>query len=262
MLRCCAISLAIACVSLKAANAEPLDFKPISSFDTIAVHITPSTPYEARYLVQWHGVNAGESTHRLTNEGSGVFHLESRTEPYFRLLPFRYYEHASFLLEANNLTPLQYEYTKKEGKKSVAGNLLFDQKNETIHPAQTAETEESIWSLKLSPDIFDKLTHTVKMRQDLIAGKTTLSYQVVEDGHVSTMDFHVSEKKSMHTALGTVNAVVLEHQSARRRTLFYLAEDYGYLLLQLEQFRDEKPSGGGKILSLSLMDASLEKSHS
>lgn len=206
---------------------------------------TLRTPYEARYVVQWHGLNAGESVHRLTRRPRGAFSMSAHTEPYVRLLPYRYHEEAAFVFHPDGIKPVAYHYERQEGGEHTQGGWLFDWQSGAV----LAQPPES-WQLSLDQPLFDKLTHTLKIRQDLNNGLTELRYPVVDEGHITEYVFRKIGEESLDTPLGTLNTVLLEHLSKNRRSVFWLAKDHEFFLVRLAQYRNKKLVGGGHLLSI------------
>jgi len=213
-------------------SSKPSDFLPL-------------TEYEATYVLSWHGIKGGESNHRLARRDDGVYHVETSSEPYIKILPFRYVEKTDFLWENSKIVPINYYYNFKEGRRHKTGNVFFDYKQNKVYNKISHEP----WEAQLVKDLQDKLTHTIRLRLDLLKGQEpTYVYTVAEDDEIKPYTFKVIGQESLETEIGNITALKLEHTAKKdRSTLMWLSIDHHYLPVQVQHFRDGKKVGSGAI---------------
>lgn len=203
------------------------------------------SPYKATYSVEWHGVNVGESTHQLERLEGDRYVLKSATEPNIPFLPYNYEEESEFLWEGGDITPLVYRYDNYEGIRHKKGTVTFDWKSMKAINARRPKN----WETDLSDGMQDKLTHTLKLRQDLLSERSPYEYRVVKATKVRDYRFNILREERIETELGEHDTLVVEHISRRkRRTVFWLDKDREYLLVKMEQHRKGEHVGGGEIL--------------
>ena len=214
--------------------------------------MTDVDPYEARYAVTWHGMEVGESVHRLAPLEDGRWRLVSETEPYLGFLPYEYSESAIFEMDGKRVIPLTYEYDAQEGLKNKKGVLVFDYAQAIVKNSNA----DRPWQTPIQPNMFDKLTQTIAMRQDLIDGKDNLTYNVVENQKLRTYAFTMVGEETLETAIGSITVLKLEHEYKRRKrkTIFWVSPEHDFLLVKMSQYRKGKLVAGGEILKYSLID--------
>tara|TARA_Y100000768_G_scaffold268341_1_gene205083 strand:+ start:1617 stop:2354 length:738 start_codon:yes stop_codon:yes gene_type:complete len=216
------------------------------SQSTIAKEQFEITPYEARYSVVWRGMDVGESVHRFEALEDNKWRLASETEPHLGFLPYDYYESSTFTIKGAQVVPLEYEYNKQEGLKKKKGLLTFDYENKKVFN----HDKDHPWETELLPSMFDELTQTLAMRQDLIEGKDNFTYHIVKDHKYRTYKFTVAGEEVLETELGKIKTLKLEHKHPRRnrQTMFWVSPEYDYLLIKMSQYRKGKLVGGGEIV--------------
>jgi hypothetical protein len=208
----------------------------------------PLSEYEAHYSVNWYGLYAGESIHRLVKQASGQYHYEARTEPKIRFLPYHYVESSDFTWQSGEILPQNYYYNIREGKRHKKGNVLFDWKSNKIRNPQTSTP----WETAMPFGIQDKLTQTLSLRQALIQGKTNINYTVAEDDKLKNYTFIILGEERLTTKLGVLDTVKVEHISRKgHRTTMWFAKSLDYLPVKMTQQRKGKQVASGEILTFT-----------
>lgn len=208
----------------------------------------PLPEYEARYTVNWHGLYAGESVHKLQRRADGQYHFETRTAPKLGFLPFNYRESSDFTYQGGKIKPHNYYYNIQEGKRRKVGNVSFNwQQNKLLNK----ELEEP-WEMAIPTDVQDKLTHTLSLRQALISGKAIPTFTVAEEDKIKDYSFKILGEEHLQTKLGPMDTIKVEHISRRgNRTTLWLAKSLDYTPVKMMQQRQGKVVAGGEILSFT-----------
>ncbi len=236
---------------LAAGLAWFLSMSAMAGIDTKPSDLLPFNPYSARYVVKWHGIKGGESLHRLVRRDDGIYAVESITEPYLKVLPFRYVEKTSFRYSDGKIIPRLYMYDMKEGRRVKNGNVFFDWQENLVFKKGNKDPWSQTITEELS-SIQDKLTHAVKLRLDLMEDATprTLTYTVAEDDEIKPYVFKIEGQEVLNTAIGRINALRVLHTTKKERfTLMWLSMDHDYLPIKVEHYREGSKVGSGEIKS-------------
>lgn len=208
----------------------------------------PLNEYEAHYTVNWLGLYAGESVHKLHRQKNGQYHFEARTEPNLQFLPYHYVESSDFAWQAGSILPQNYYYNIQEGTRHKKGHVLFDYKSNKIRSPQTKEH----WETTLTQGIQDKLTQTLSLRQALLNGDTALNFVVAEQDKLKNYHFVILGEERLNTKIGILDTVKLEHVSRKgHRTTMWFAKKLDFLPVKMAQTRHGKQVAGGEILSFT-----------
>jgi hypothetical protein len=208
----------------------------------------PFAAYEARYAILWHGVKAGESTHKLNHHKNGQYYFETRTDPNIPLVPYHHFESSTFSWENGAIKPQHYEFDIKEGKRHKVGNVFFNWKNRTVRNNRKPEP----WHTTLQDGMQDKITQTFSLRSDLKKGINQLDYLVVESDKTKDYHFVILGSERLRTKLGLLDTIKLKHTSKKGyETLMWLAIKLDYLPVKMQQTRHNKVVASGSIISLT-----------
>ena len=214
---------------------------------------TLDTPplYEATYLARALGVSA--TAYRVqSSTGENTYRLENRlTLALLGATVGTVTESGEFRWDGTHVVPLQYRYSQT-GLSSREEAVSFDWAAMT---ALSTQNDES-WTLPLHGGVQDKLSYSQNIGYDIGArALTEIAYAVADGDEIDEQVYRVSAREVIDTPLGALNTVKIERVrsgDSRRRTTVWLATDWHYLLVKLEQV-----SGSGTETSLSLETATL-----
>lgn len=160
-------------------------------------------------------------------------------------------ERSSFQWHDEQLTPLSYSFIQS-GVSSAREQIHFDW---TSNKATSVEDDES-WVLDLQDGVIDKLAYQLRLREMLKrAVDSELTFQVLNKDEIETYHFKVVGEEILNTKMGRLNTLKIERNRAlpdRRGTIIWLATDWDYLLVGLEQ-TDRR----GRKVELKLNSATL-----
>lgn len=210
-------------------------------------NISGPTLFRAVYKADYKGLPiSAVGVRELTNTKPGEYKLTSSAKSFFA----KFEESTSFQLSENSLVPIEYTYSRRGVGKKRLTRLNFD------WDAQLLSAEEAEpWEMALIPGTLDKLLYQVKLRTDLLAAHEakrpwpTLSYNIADDGKLKHYEFEVIGEEALETPIGTINTIITSriNDKKARKTTFWLAPDYEFLLVKLRQ---ENTDGGGFELRL------------
>lgn len=225
---CRCLGLALALLGSKAQAADPALF---------------ALEYDAHF-----GGWGAESVRSLTQEeNNGVYHMQAQSK--ILLLGksvSTITEDAIFTLQDGLPQTRSYSF-RQTGIGARERSVEFD------YSASVArfQVKEKRGEIALEGRVHDELTTFLVLRQALERGETDIRFDVMDRDHVETHHYRVVSSEPLQTALGdfaAVHVTRLRDGNSGRSTEFWLARDYDYVLLKLEQ---SEPDGGSIGLEIS-----------
>lgn len=162
-------------------------------------------------------------------------------------------EESTFEAHPNSFIPISYAFERSGLGKSKSMTLDFDWPQKQ---AMGTYKEESI-RIPLNPGLLDKSTYQLALQRDVALGKTSMSYLVIDDDQIETYDFRVLGTERVRTRVGLVDALEVERvrdpTKSARKTTFWLAKDWNYVLVRLHQIEKD-----GKEYQIMLKNGSVD----
>ncbi len=193
-------------------------------------------PFSVSYSLHTNGLKVGESVRKLEKEKTGryVFRSESRSSGILRLFVNDHViEKSTWTLSGEDIHPLRYIY-RQSGSKNSVQTVRFDWRAKTIDNYEDNKT----WSLRLTPNLFDKLSYQIAIMRDLAVGKRALAYQIVDGGEIKDYRFAYVGEEVVETPLGKIRAVRLERRkeknNSKRSTTLWCAIRWRYLPVRVD----------------------------
>lgn len=241
-------TLAALCVSTPfSMAAEPVTTTATS---TTSVASPSLKTYEARYEARAMGLSATAYRTLQLIEGE-IYQLQnSLTLTLFGADVGSVTETSRFLWQASDLTPLQYSY-EQTGISDRSERVEFDWNNNVAQSSQDGES----WSLPLQHGIMDKLSYSTRLGRDISErGMSEVSYNIIDAEDIDVHVYRVAAEEVLSTPAGNLNTVRIERvrrEGSSRSTTVWLAKDWDYLLVRLEQIN------GSRTTELSLESATV-----
>jgi hypothetical protein len=198
-------------------------------------------PFRAVYKADYKGLPVSAvGIRELKVAPNGEYILSSSAKSFLATVT----EQSRFRIEEQKLIPLEYQY-KRSG---VGRNKKIDLKFDWSEGKASDEAEG--WEIDITPGILDKLLYQFSMREDLERAALknepwpSMTYQIADDGRLKTYDFKVTGEEELETPVGKINTVkvIRVRKSEDRSTTFWLAPDYEFMLIRLQQI--EKKNRG------------------
>jgi hypothetical protein len=215
--------------------------------------------YDGRY-----GSWSAESVRTLTQEeANGVYHLQAQSK--ILLLGksvSTITEDSTFTLQDDLPLTSRYSFVQT-GIGARTRSVNFDR----AAGVARYQVKDKRGDVALQGQVHDELTSFLVLRRHLEQGEQDIVFDVLDRDHIETHHYRVLDQGPLHTALGDFDAVHvsrLREEGNARKTEFWLARDYDYVLLKLEQ---SEPDGsniglditGGTVNGMSLQ--ALQESH-
>lgn len=199
------------------------------SFPALAFELQP---FSASYTADWKQLPISGSAERsLKALDNGRWELDFEAS----MLVASISELSVFTLDKGAFLPVSYHYSRGGLGKSKEINLDFDWQQKQV---MGTYRDESV-NLPLNRGLLDKSTYQLALQHDVADGETSMSYQVVDGDEVETYDFRVLGEERVRTKAGLIDAVKVERvrdpTKSSRKTMFWLAKDWNYLLVRLHQ---------------------------
>lgn len=217
----------------------PLAFVPL----TVAIDIKP---YNANYSAKFNGMDI-EANHRLEQLESGQYRETLKAKNIFGKIN----EQALFSLsDEQQLIPLEYKYERSLMGVKRAEQQLFDWTSQQLQYSK----KDQLKLVPLEPGALDIITHKLQLRSDLSSGQDSFSYQVMSRGKLKQYNYRVMAREVLDTAIGPLNTVLVQRirEDNNRTTRIWLASDWDYLAVQLEQVEN------GDSHEMKIIDAQVD----
>lgn len=127
-----------------------------------------------------------------------------------------------------------YQYKQNSIGKNKIQQLDFDWVALEAHH----ETDKAPGSFTIPVNALDKLTYQLKMRQDLQSGKEIGVYSVADKRKLKEYGFILLGTEELNTPVGKLKTVKIKRDRGpdnKRETTFWLASDWDYLLVKIQQ---------------------------
>src|SRR5690606_31431921 len=161
-------------------------------------------------------------------------------------------EESTLRLEGEEVVPLTYRYQRKGLGRSRETTQQFDWANGEVRGVHKKEE----FTLPTQPGLLDKTTYQLALQRDLMAGKTEMSYLVLDGDEIEQYQFRVTGEDRVTTRNGQFDAVEVQRvrePDARRETTLWFAKDWNYLLVRLSQVETD-----GQHYQIVLKEATMD----
>ncbi|MBT5388209.1 MAG: DUF3108 domain-containing protein [Porticoccaceae bacterium] len=202
--------------------------------------------YSASYSASFNGLEI-EAKHRLEQLDSGQYRETLKAKNFLGKID----EQALFeVAENQTIVPLEYNYQRSLVGVKRAERQVFNWASKQLEYSKKDLTE----IVELPPGALDIITHKVQLRRDLQTGKKILSYPVISRGKLKQYEYQIIEETVLDTAIGPLNTILVQRirEDDRRQTSIWLATDWDYLAVKLEQIED------GESHQMSIINAQVD----
>ena len=217
-----------------------------------AVQAADLQPFKASYTADWKQLPMSGSAERSLvkdKEKDNVWTLNFKASMLIASLN----EESTLKLEKDQPVPLSYHFERGGLGKAKKIDLNFNWKDMTV----TGTDNKTPVTVKLLTGMLDKSTYQLALQRDVLAGKKSMSYQVVDGDEVDTYDFRVIGPEVVSTKAGKINAIKVERvrdpAQNKRITEMWFAKQWDGLLVALRQVEKD-----GKEYNIMLLDGTVD----
>lgn len=169
---------------------------------------------------------------QLSREADGSYLLSNESSALFTKLR----ESSHFRLKGTQLSPLDYRYRVSGLGRDRDRRVHFDQPAGIVFGSDRKEQ----WQLPWQQQALDRLSYQLQLRLDLIAQpeRRHFHYRVAHDGKYRDYAFERLGEELLQTEVGELRAIRIQRirdADDERSTIFWLARDWDFFLLRLEQ---------------------------
>ena len=189
-------------------------------------------PFSASYTADFKNAPfAGTAERSLAPLRNGGWELRFEAA----MLVARLSERSRFRVEQGALVPVSYQYSRSGMGSSRTVEQDFDWSTRQILGMRKGKA----YRVPLHRGLLDRSTYQLALQQDVARGKTSMTYQVLDETEVETYDFRVLGEENVRTRAGLIRALKVERVrdpgQSRRQTTLWFAPSWNYLLVRLHQ---------------------------
>lgn len=193
--------------------------------------------YEAKYAVQSGRDTLGHATRKLSQkDGSWILSTNAKIKKY--LLSVRNTETTDFRINDNALvTDRFYSKTKITFKKARVMEQNFDWEN----MMETGKRKDKTWKIPLEKPVFDRVSHIVQMRADLLAGNKSFDYNVSYKGKLHVYSYSEEKMEVLQTKMGPLAGIKFVRQKSNGDIFsLWLCPELNYIPIKIAQYEQDK----------------------
>ncbi|SFR41117.1 Protein of unknown function [Marinobacter daqiaonensis] len=191
------------------------------------------TPLKATYSATMDkGISInGSATLSLTHQEDGTWLYRFDVESFIADID----ESLTLRWQDGRVQPLEYRYALEGLMVSNRSRAMnFNWPAGTVNGSYNGDT----FTMPLEEGALDPLGFQLQLRQDLKAGKESMSYPVADDGDYDHDRFTVVDSEPLKTEFGILETIKVEKvrgEGSKRETLLWFAPELDYLLVRLVQ---------------------------
>lgn len=193
----------------------------------------PIPAYVAQYQIEAYGFNVGTNTRTLEKHGDKYkLTVDAKSSLLF-------YKDEIIQTSSGTVTPkwlVPVHYTSWRMHKDQRSDIKYDWAKSIAHAMKNGETK----MVPIKPGTQDFTSGQLTVRKLLLDNTKPIEFDLVKSNKLQTYHFTVIGHPVIKTKIGIVKTIELERLDGPRVTHFWLAPEYGYLLVKSNQRRDGK----------------------
>ncbi|RYE50988.1 MAG: DUF3108 domain-containing protein [Sphingobacteriales bacterium] len=199
-------------------------------FTHLALATETLSVFENQYTAKMYGLPL-EATSKLNQLPDGNYELSFSATA--MLGSFFESSQLKWSPEDQTVIPLQYSYKRRGMGKNRDDSLTFDWTGKQV----VNNVKNTNLPINATQKLQDSLSYQLQLRQDLLAGKSDLTYSITDGKKIKQYRFEIAGEETLKTPLGDVKTVKVKrsHKSEDRNTYAWFAKDFQYLLVRLQQ---------------------------
>ncbi|GAB1259295.1 DUF3108 domain-containing protein [Aurantivibrio plasticivorans] len=200
----------------------------------VSISATPLADFEATYKAKFRGFGI-TAIRKLETQPDGTqtlsFVADSLLASMSETSRFRWNNE-------QHIVPLNYTYKRGGLGRNRTAHLefLWDQ-HKVINNVQ-----DKPWKMTIPDNVLDKLNYQLQIRADMLSKGTPGDYEIADGGRLKEYKFEILGDELVDTPAGKFNATKVKRvrENEERHTIFWLAKDWDYLVVRLQQRDDDK----------------------
>lgn len=189
-------------------------------------------PYHAEYQILRKGSVQGTATRTLTKLENDEYLLNYQSDIKWMIFTDKRIEKSTFKLNNTHPMPINYSMTRAGTGPDKKYQIAFDHANKLI----TSNNKDYPLDITWQSAQQDAQTYQIQLRRDVKAGKTKLSYPIIDKkGNQRNYNFEVEGKETITLPIGNVETIRVKrlYDSNKRQATVWLAPEYDYMLVKM-----------------------------
>ena len=225
-----AFSIIAACCLLLAGTMAYAD-KPA------VLPVTSPADYEANYIVEKYDTQVARLSYRLQHLNKQIiFTTQAEVTGFAALFRNDSAAERSVLMNASPPRLLSYQYQQNGGKKNRNTRLTVDWQGDS--GSIQGEYAGAPFTKTVHGAVWDPLSVQLALMRDMATKSPPFRYQVIHHGELKQYAFEQLADDTLEIDEVFYDAVVLQRKNNNRLTRFWLAKDYQYIPLQIENYKN------------------------
>ncbi|TQV84524.1 DUF3108 domain-containing protein [Aliikangiella coralliicola] len=194
--------------------------------------------YNASYDIYSDGDRLGSASRNMLFE-DGNWKLQVSTKLKKWMLTLKSREFSKFVIQNNKLFTNEFFTSTKisfKSERKVEQSFDWQQKMEA------GKKGKRNWQLPLDQHLYDRMSHLVKLRSDLLSGAKDFNYIISYKGKRKTYSYQITGDETIITPMGEINTIRLDRISGDdSRFSLWLSPEYNYFPIKIAQVEQDKP---------------------
>jgi hypothetical protein len=196
------------------------------------------SPFVAHYDAFRHDRNIGTAELSLNSISGELYELKYSSKVSRFFLSDKRYETTVFSFIDGSITPITYDFKRKGTGPNKSLNAKFDAKSQTII---LSDQDNLKWEGE-----FDNQLFRIDISRQLAQNRTQFEYKFLNyRGQKRDYKIEVVEKETLTLPYGIIEAIKVRvnRDSSKRQTYAWFAPSLDYVLVRLQQFKDDEEQG-------------------
>nr|WP_206074110.1 DUF3108 domain-containing protein [Pseudoalteromonas rubra] len=194
-------------------------------------------PYRAEYDVLRKGEVHGNAIRELSKVSNDTYSLNYESNIEWMIFSDERMENSLFTYHDKSPRPLLYTLKREGTGPDKSYKIRFDRENNQLFKDDEKYPINADWNEKRH----DVLSYQIALRNDVKAGKTKMSYPIVDkNGNVRSYDFEVVGPETITLPVGNVETIKVKrlYDNDKRQATAWLAPAYHYSVVQMFKGKD------------------------
>lgn len=194
--------------------------------------------YVATYELSADGDVLGNATRKMIRKDD-YWQLQISSKLSKWLLTLKSLEYSRFKIKEQKMfTDEFYSKTKVSFRKDKLTKQTFDWEAKQEVGVRGKRT----WNLPLEAQVFDRTNHLLKLRSDILTGKSELKYLVSYKGLREFYEYELKGEETIKTPFGEYQTLRVERVSGDDSSFaLWLSPDLNYFPVKIAQYEQDKP---------------------
>ncbi len=194
--------------------------------------------YFATYIVYSDNDKLGTATRALTFSDQG-WKLQMTTRLKKWMLSLKSNEFSEFNIKDNELKTRHFYTSSKVTFKSAR---IIEQFFNWTEKVEKGTRDKNRWELPIESQMFDRMSHLVQLRADLLSGSDELAYLVSYKGGRKSYLYRIEGKETLKTALGEIESLkIVRIKGDDSKFSIWLSPEHNYFPVRIAQIEQDKP---------------------